>query len=301
MIRFTAAIAMALMATAAIAQERREPPNGQRVLESRHTTSRGDGSGFVFGDRSRRSRWSDNSSSGALSQFRQAMQSELRHVPQLEEKITRLLDIQQERINLFRKRTQIAQKGGEKTDVALQQFHQVLKDEEALNARQEKLMSDFAKDAEAVSQQVAARRAQVQEEIEKARASKDPKADIKSLQRIDRMYAVFQERMENLKENPEAGDWLRKFSRTFWHGGQDDLDPQLLEKVRHRVEQLQQDQESLRRRLTEIDDEMGELRDLLESNRPFRGRSHGPGEGPPPHLRAGETVPKGPPPHPRRN
>jgi hypothetical protein len=293
-------IALLIAATAVAAEEK----PGQRSPEPRSSgPSNTGGPGMIFGERTRRTRWSDGASSASMASFRQAIQSELKNVPQLEDKITRLMDIQQERVNLFRKRTQIAQKGGEQSGVALQQFHQVLKDEEALNGRQEKLMSEFAKDDESISQQIAARRAQIQDEIEKARNTRDSKVDVKSLQKIDRMYSVMQERMENLKENPEAGEWVRKFSRSFWHGGQDDLDPQLLEKVRHRVEQLQQDQESLRRRLTEIDDEMGELRDLLESSRSFRGRGPAPAPGtePPPHQRNGHPPPSGPPPGPPVN
>lgn len=234
----------------------------------------------------------DNNSTSPMSAYRQAIQQEVARVPALQPKLQELMDLQKQRFEIHRERYRIASQP-ENPDAALRKFHDLLKQEDALNERQRKLQDQFLKDYDKIREQVARRRQQIEQELAKTPADSESHDN---LSRTVRFYTSFEKRLETVKENPDRPDVLNRLLRS---GPQPDQEPdeahQRVQEIRQELRELQRRQERLREELQRLQkDHPMDEDDEMEGPPPGTHRPSPPGEGPPPHGRPGQ--PDGPPP-----
>jgi hypothetical protein len=248
----------ALLAGSVLAQEPPPPRSANHV--PRPEDRRPGGQGWNSG--SRRGYYRDGGSSGPLVAFYKANQDEFKKVPLLNDRLKRLLDFQIQHIALQHRRFQLTQKTNEPTNTAFTQFHDLLKQDEALNQSQQKLVEQISTDVPQLVQQITARRTDLDNQI-KQQAPDSPEQ--KRLQRLDRFYHFLQDRFADLPESQNRSEWMRRLMRGF-AAPMEELDAQMLADIRNRLEQLQQEQDLLRRRLTEIDNQLLEIRDIMDAS-----------------------------------
>ena len=214
----------------------------------------------------------DFPTSGPAAAYRQFLMEELKNVPLLESKIRDLMQMQQERTNLSRQRSQLADPSGDKpSEEQLREFHRLLRREDDLTSRQEGLLHDFIRDSGQIQAQIAARREEIRSKLDgKPEVGGD--LDTRNLWRARRMYDFLAQRLERLEEEPDRAEVLRSLLRGIWNT--DEVDPQMAEQARKRLNQIQQDQEELRRRMNQIDDQVEQLQELLDRAGQRRGTGH---------------------------
>lgn len=209
--------------------------------------------------------------------FRQRMLEEIRHVPLLEKRLKAMMEIQQERASLQHARDQFARRTEKPSSSQLNEFHDLLRREDLLTSQQEQLISQLLRDADKIQEQIAKRRADItkrQAELKSRPQTPDIGGELRLLERSAGLYQFLDDKIDDLRENPQQQtDLLRRLTKGMWFVGE--ADPHMTEQVRRRLQQVQEDQDSLRHRMDEIDGQINELKELLDlMNRPNQ-RSHG--------------------------
>lgn len=209
--------------------------------------------------------------SHSLAAFRQRMFEELRNIPTLNFYVLQIMELQQERSSLQRRRQQIAHDSDQPSDAQIRQFHSLLKREDELTTRQQQLLKRFAGDSEKIQSEIMKRRQAIASQLDKLNADKPARPDkdstqTKTLYRTLRFYDFLFDRMANLREAPNQTEWLNPILKGTW--GPDEPDTQIVQLARQRLQQLSQEQENLRRKLQLLDDQIFELREMLDNVRP---------------------------------
>lgn len=196
------------------------------------------------------------------------MAEELKHVPLLLARIQQINQLQQSRQALFRERQNMAQKTDRPSERTLKDFHGVLSRDDEISSRIQELQAQFAADAPEMLKQIAARRTELQAELE---AAKDNPAqfdadELKNKTRAIKIYDYIESRLEALRDDPKQADWMRRVMRGMWM--MDELDARTSEQLRRRIDDVQHEQDELRRRMTQLDSQVKELRELLNTVSP---------------------------------
>lgn len=201
----------------------------------------------------------------------QATLEEFKHVPLLDKDITPLVKLQQERYALAvaRQHAVSGQRADRPSDSELKAFHDLLRKDDELTSRQQELLQALSRDADAIQQQIGQRRQEIAQrlkELSKQPPSSTVSQEMRALSRANRAYDFVADRLANVQERPLAADWLRRFMHGMLSG--DEPDPQMLDQFRRRLQQIEQDQEELRRKAAQLDQQIDEIQDLLEHARP---------------------------------
>lgn len=276
-----AAVALFGSSFAAQAGEGERFPQGQ----TRSGVRGPEGRGSESGDRNRFRRsegrgsglFRDKHTSSPGEAYRNFTQNELKNVPLLQSQLEALSQIQQERSNMQRERNQVADDRSLSPDAALRKFHDLLRREDTLNERQKDLLSRMVRESEAVERQIGVRRAEIERtlalnsvpDLEDGDTPTTEQLERRSLRRTLRMYDFFQSRIKDLRQNPERLDLLHRFFRGI-PPGDDGSEGKMVEQARRRLEEIQQEQGDLEKRLERLNGEVRELRQLLRV-RPERG------------------------------
>jgi hypothetical protein len=258
----TSAVIVSLLVGAAgqpAADEPREPPS-VRGNEPAPRSSRSNLAARFPG-------FHDFVTTGGGASLRQSFMEEMRHVPTLEPKLQRLMRVQQEKQAVRQKLEQTARLTNRPSSELWREFHDLLAKQDELTSQQTEIVSDLQRDADVIQDELVARRNEVSARLEELRRSgkegADQRPESRSQSRILRMYDMLIERMPALKESPSEGEWVLGFMRGM-HVPMDGVDPRVLEQARSHLQQLEQDCDELRSRMRTIEEQIGELRELLD-------------------------------------
>lgn len=214
----------------------------------------------------------DSATSGAMAGFRQNMMAELHNVPLLESKVKRAIQIQTERQTLQRQRELIALSRSKPSAEILSDFHKLLGREDELTSAQNEVVDELLRDSEAIQRQVELRRNELSaklDEMRKDSPQSGPGAPMsgglepRRIWRTLRAYDFIYESLGRLRDNPKRAEWIRGFLRGMW--GSEEIDNKIIEQARRRLQELEQDQDDLRRKTEMIDERINELRETLDA------------------------------------
>lgn len=210
--------------------------------------------------------------SSPVLQLRRLLNEEFANLPTLREKLSELLELQQEHLTLQRLRERIARGTGQPTDEQLRQFHELLAREEALSSRSAALVKSFQRDRAKLLDEIAARRQVIENKLDelrnKAPSEPSPKQseELRNLYRARRVYAHLAERLKQLDETGSAMDWQNRLLRGLW--SPEEVDPRVVEQARERLRQLEHEQQELRERLDDLREQLEDLREILSAAGP---------------------------------
>lgn len=200
--------------------------------------------------------------------FRQAMMEDLRdHVPLLHAQMQAVFAIQQERQHLQVQKREAA-RASERSEAKLQRFHELVRRDDTLTSRQRALLVETAAGAEAIRAQVALRRSELEarllelesDELENPERAQDAETtEIRFLTRAIRTYGFLDSRLAALQENPRNPEWMRPLLKGMFFAGGESDDSRRGDGTERRLQQLQEEEENLRRRLHWIQREIEAL------------------------------------------
>lgn len=177
----------------------------------------------------------DAGTSLAPGSIRRAALDELRTVPLLETKVRAMISLQMDRRRLQeekRRAAMDARRGGDPKNLG--RFHEVVRLEDELTSRQQRLLAETVRDADAIRAQVAARRGAVAARMAALETSVaagndsanpadpgrtrsgpfSPQAiELRWMSRLNFVYEAVEERLANLESNPRQPDWARPILR----------------------------------------------------------------------------------------
>jgi chromosome segregation ATPase len=209
------------------------------------------------------------SSGGQGMMMRQFVSEELSHVPSLQSKLQRVIQLQQEKANLEQKLRQSVQGAGRETRWT--DFHELLGRQDAVTTKMLELLAEFSRDSDRLHEEVARRRQEIGSQIDELRRNRpegtgearDDTPEMRTLNRGLRFYDFVLDRLAVLHENPQRIEWLRSLLRGSL--GNDTADMQVVQQALRRLQQLEQDQEELRRSMQQVEGQIAELRETLEA------------------------------------
>lgn len=206
--------------------------------------------------------------------------NEMKHVPTLDARLRGLLQVQQQKMALQRERREFIEDSGIASDVVLRRFHDLLKREDVLTSRQQEMIGLIRADVDKIQNEIAKRRAELARQTEspvKEETRFSAYLERRRLQRMIRFYDSLSESLAKLKEDENESEWIRRISRGGWPA--EEIDAEVLEQSRRRIQQLVQEQEELRRRMQELDLQINELDELLQTVGPAPSRKPAKKEG----------------------
>ena len=210
----------------------------------------------------------DRETTDPRSSMREFMQGEMAQVPALTKVWRDVQEVQQDRLTLAREREEIARSASGDTREQLRRFHDNLAREDALTSRLQVMAQEVSVVADVVEEQILARRAALQRELDAGGEERDSETEgvgtTRNLRMAIRMYDLMLERLPALKENPQDGAAVQRlFGRTSWFS--EDLDPILISQAQRRLRQLEQEANDLRRRAEQLETQVSQMRELLEA------------------------------------
>ncbi|MBX7244330.1 MAG: hypothetical protein K1X53_02455 [Candidatus Sumerlaeaceae bacterium] len=200
--------------------------------------------------------------SATRSNMRRDFFEELKNVPTLERHLRPMMALQEERIKIQRERQRWAS-----DPKGLEKFHSALGREDDLTSRQEELFRAFMNDLDTIRAEVEARREDIRKRYEEARKNDSPNQpmpstdEARALYRNGKFYELFSDRLAALKDNPRPNEFMRVIMRGSLESN--DMDPQMVERARKRIQELQQEQDDLRQRMKDLEDKLAEVQDIL--------------------------------------
>jgi hypothetical protein len=219
-----------------------------------------------FGGRHRFGWGFDRRTTPGRSMFRQSFMDELKHCPTLDGKVRALLNLQRERVELYQRLGQAARRTDLPSSELWRDFHDLLKQRDEMSTRQLELTEQFASDSDTILREIDSRRETLREQLSSSETPVDDpsqsRLDTGEVSRLLRMYDFIYDRIRSLRDEPRRAGWLRGFQRGLWRV--DDLDSQIVENVRRRLQQIEHDKEEMSRRLYLLENEIEELREMLD-------------------------------------
>ena len=218
----------------------------------------------------------DGATSTPMGAMRQFMAGELRNVPEIQDTVQEILQLQQERAGLMRDRQQLAAGTDRPSDAMLRDFHKLLVKDDKISSRLQELQARIAEDAPQLRKKMAARRHKLEKQLEELRGKTSDRdgagagEDVQQLARSIRMYEFLEERVATLEDDPEQPDWARNLVRGGWMA--EGMDVRIKDQLRKRLADLAHEQADLRRRINQLSAQLAELQELLDSPPAARGR-----------------------------
>jgi hypothetical protein len=216
--------------------------------------------------------------SSPLVAYQQFMREELSHIPTLESKMRKLMELQLQRMNLQRERVKIVENRDTPPGDSRKQFHELLRKENDINAMQKQVLDEMARDADAIRKEIQAQRQEVRNKLEElettgpesAKTDSDNKhrhspeeQEVRSLNRKLRFYSFMDERMEDLKTGTNREFLVNRFFKGL-PLGDSSADSRMNDQLKKRVSSIQQQQDRLMRQMDDLNIELDLVRDLLE-------------------------------------
>ncbi len=247
----------------------------------------------------------DRLTSGMAS-MRQHLMAELGNVPALAGRLKELQQVQQERFGLVAARERLARESGNSSGEVLRKFHENLAREDRLTSRIEQIQKELAGNLDEIQRQIADRRAVLQADLDTALVPPGEGVAVepgkwqeaRNLRASLRMYDTLLERIAGLRDDPKQFNIGRFLSRL--NASSEELDPVLVGQAQRRLTQLQGDLDDVRRRAEMLQDQVDELRELLDAAGTSRrgGFERREGAGPGPGEMPGIAPGRGRPPRP---
>lgn len=210
----------------------------------------------------------DRETTDPRTSMREFMQGEMAQIPALTKVWRGVQEVQQDRLALAREREEIARSASGDTRDQLRRFHDNLTREDALTSKLQNMAQEVGLMADVVEEQILARRAALQKELDAGGQERDGETEgtgtTRNLRMAIRMYDLMLERLPAVKENPQDGATVQRlFGRTSWFS--EDLDPVLIGQAQRRLRQLEQEANDLRRRAEQLETQVSQMRELLEA------------------------------------
>ena len=150
-------------------------------------------------------------------EFRKLMQAELSHVPSLDARMQKLMDIQAKRYDLQKKRQDIGTEKGPNRDAVVKKFHALLRQDMELAENARGIVHEIVKDMARIKEELDTRRTTLQTDLEQIAKTADdePSSATKSrdLRRRMRYLDFLEKKLDDLKSHPERLDLLARVLR----------------------------------------------------------------------------------------
>jgi hypothetical protein len=242
------------------------------------------------GERPRGHRWSggrdfpflrEGHTSSPLMIYKQYLQEEMSHIPTLEPKVRKLIELQQRRMQIQKERAGLAENRQAPAGDSLKRFHALLKEEDEVNSQQKQALDEMAREADPIRKEIAARRQDVKAKFDALEAERppqdtkpedgrdrpdDPKErERRSLGRTLRFYGFLDDRMDDLKKGKNRDYLVNRFFKGM-PMGDSAQDGRMSEQLRQRIVDIERQQDRLTHQMDELNKELELVRGLLKHN-----------------------------------
>lgn len=262
--RYLAAIAICAICMALAAQE----------TSGTITTSSADSGSTRGRDRNteRRFRGSDNNPEERIDhhrtnpeEFRQMMKAELEHLPRLNKRMQRLMEIQAERYTLQSERRMVATEQGPDRAAIVKKFHELLRRDMQLSEESRKIVQQIIKDMPIIQKEMSERRSDIKETIDREnKLSADgatSSTSARDLRRSQRYLDFLDQKLKDLETRPERLDLLSRMLRgiPFDDGPPPGNPREVPLKPEEQLNELKQKRRHLQRQLRQVEDNIDQL------------------------------------------